>query len=108
MIISSRMFAFHCPSHAKHCPVTHIIGEAGVPHVEQPRRADCVLETLKTIDCLQLRTSEREATDEELQTAHDPKLINFVTNAYKSLKDDENPAPEVVPELIGNPFQQLF
>jgi acetoin utilization deacetylase AcuC-like enzyme len=102
------MFVLHCPSQAKHDPVTHAVGHIGVPHVEKPRRAECILKSISSIEGAQLHSSEREATDEELLSIHDAGLINFVSNAFTSMKEDEPQKDEVVPEIIGTFILSCF
>lgn len=102
------MHVLHCPSHSRHCPVIHNIGEPGVPHVEQPRRAECVIDTLRGLEGVKIRAQEREASDDELKVVHDEKLIRFLSEAHRSLKEDGSNLDEVVPEVVGKFFSSLF
>lgn len=90
---------FYSPSHIRHAPVYHIIGDhEKSQHVEQPRRLECILNSVKVLPGFPVfshpskqipgtvvHSRDREATDEELHAVHDPNLTNFVSNSYASL-----------------------
>jgi len=78
------------------------------PHVEEPRRLECILQSIKDLPGFSIEATEREATDAELERVHDPKMINFISKSWQSCADAGHVHTEVVPEVISSTTRHVF